>query len=84
MASTHTIAENELAKRYGFRWFRSGAEGSEVAEGELVCPASEAEGFRLTCETCLACSGGQNTKISVFNPVHGSLSTISSFNKAIA
>jgi hypothetical protein len=81
MASTHSKSDNDLARSYGFRWFRS---GDEIGPGEIHCPASEAEGNRLTCEECCACSGGRPSQVSVFIKLHGSPSTVAGFRKAIA
>lgn len=80
MASTHTIDENKEAQERGFRWFRS---GDVIGDGEMLCPASEEAGKRLTCATCLACSGGASSKVSVFIPGHGAPSVISSFRKVL-
>lgn len=79
MASADTIQEMKLAKADGWRTFRvrdvnaSGAEGLQYVN-EMACPASEEQGKRLTCATCMACSGGiDSKKASVTIVVHGSL-----------
>jgi hypothetical protein len=75
MASTDTAAETIVAKKLGWRTFRVRAIGSGPEfSHEFICPASEEANKRLTCSTCMACSGGTNTKkASVTIVVHGSL-----------
>jgi hypothetical protein len=80
MASTHTLDDNDLARNYGFRWFRSGSDG--IGPGEIMCPASAEAGSRLTCEQCLACSGGRASQVSVYIQNHGSAATMKAFGKA--
>jgi hypothetical protein len=79
MASADTMDEFAAAKFAGWRTFRvrdvnaSGAEGLQYVN-EMICPASEEAGKRLTCDTCMACSGGiDSKKASVTIIVHGSL-----------
>jgi len=79
MASVDTMNEFAAAKFAGWRTFRvrdvnaSGAEGLQYVN-EMACPASEEQGKRLTCEDCMACSGGiDSKKASVTIIVHGSL-----------
>lgn len=57
MASTHSLAENELAHSMGWRTFRTITDVSERAGNEIICPASTEGGFKATCETCGACNG---------------------------
>lgn len=75
MASTDTAAETVVAKKLGWRTFRvRQADGTPEFSHEMICPASEEAGKRLTCSTCMACSGGTNSKkASVTIVVHGSL-----------
>ena len=75
MASTDTAAETVVAKKLGWRTFRvRQADGTPEFSHEMICPASEEAGKRLTCSTCMACSGGVNSKkASVTIVVHGSL-----------
>lgn len=75
MASVDTPKETAIAKMDGWRTFRvrSAGSGSEFSH-EMICPASEEAGKRLTCATCMACSGGiDSKKASVTIVVHGSL-----------
>lgn len=75
MASTDTGAETVVAKKLGWRTFRvRQADGKPEFSHEMVCPASAEANKRLTCETCMACSGGiDSKKASVTIVVHGSL-----------
>jgi len=75
MASADTIQEMKLAKADGWRTFRvRPADGKLEFGHELVCPASAEANKRLTCATCMACSGGiDSKKASVTIVVHGSL-----------
>jgi len=75
MASADTPKETALAKMDGWRTFRvRQADGTPEFSHEMVCPASEEAGKRLTCSTCMACSGGiDSKKASVTIIVHGSL-----------
>jgi len=75
MASADTMQEMALAKLNGWRTFRvRGVDDSHVYSKEMACPASAEQGKRLTCEDCMACSGGiDSKKASVTIVVHGSL-----------
>ena len=75
MASVDTPKEMAIAKMEGWRTFRVRvADGSPEYSHEIKCPASAEMNKRLTCDTCMACSGGVNTKkASVTIIVHGSL-----------
>lgn len=57
MASTHTLAENEIAHAAGWRTFRTIASLEELADNEIICPASEEGGYKTSCEQCGACNG---------------------------
>jgi len=75
MASVDTPKEAALAKMDGWRTFRVRvADGSLEFSHEMKCPASAEMNKRLTCDTCMACSGGiDSKKASVTIIVHGSL-----------
>jgi hypothetical protein len=75
MASVDTPKEAALAKMEGWRTFRVRvADGSPEFSHEMKCPASAEMNKRLTCDTCMACSGGTDSKkASVTIIVHGSL-----------
>jgi len=74
MASVDTPKEAAIAKMDGWRTFRvRQADGTPEFSHEMICPASEEAGKRLTCNTCMACSGGVDLKkASVTIVVHGS------------
>ena len=75
MASADTHKEMRLAKAMGWRTFRvRGANDGLEFGHEMICPASAEANKRLTCDTCMACSGGVDSKkASVTIIVHGSL-----------
>lgn len=75
MASADTMQEMALAKLNGWRTFRVRSDDdSHVYSKEMACPASAEQGKRLTCQDCMACSGGVDSKkASVTIVVHGSL-----------
>jgi hypothetical protein len=75
MASADTPKEMAIAKAKGWRTFRVRvADGTPEYSHEMICPASEEANKRLTCEDCMACSGGiDSKKASVTIIVHGSL-----------
>ena len=79
MASADTPKEAALAKMDGWRTFRvRSADGTPEFSHEMICPASEEANKRLTCATCMACSGSgaggvSSKKASVTIVVHGSL-----------
>lgn len=74
MASVDTLGETVRAQAAGWRTFRVKAPDALAAFArEMPCPASEEQGKRLTCEDCMACSGGDSKKASVTIVVHGSL-----------
>lgn len=77
MASTHTTDENDQARAMGWRTFRTRLPDSPLADDEIACPASDEEGKRRTCLTCLACDGGDCRKRSVAIIGHGSPSVLS-------
>jgi len=73
MASVDTQTECDSAKALGWRTFRvrPQTEADDATnKRETVCPASEEQGYRKQCETCLLCNGG-STKVDVVIAVHG-------------
>ena len=75
MASVDSAVEMMKAKLAGWRTFRVRSDDdSHVYSKEMACPASAEQGKRLTCQDCMACSGGiDSKKASVTIVVHGSL-----------
>jgi hypothetical protein len=86
MASCETVDDAKRARSHGWRTFRTEFEELATAHrGEFVCPASEQEGKRQSCETCGACDGanGNPKRASVVIAVHGSPSVLSSYGKHV-
>jgi hypothetical protein len=71
MASCDSVEDLTEARAKGWRTFRVRKPGDPILAGEFACPASEEEGKRLTCETCLACDGGRAQKVSPVIVAHG-------------
>jgi hypothetical protein len=81
MASVHSVAEGDDANGRGWRYFRACNDG-QPAPGEIVCPASDAGGWRRDCTTCNACKGagdrqpGDRLPVSVVIATHGGFGTM--------
>lgn len=74
MASVDNEEELVRAHAMGYRTFRVRHELDFMMESEFACPASDEELKRKTCNECLACSGGVDTrKANVSIIVHGQL-----------
>ena len=58
MASVETRRDAQYAHWRGWRTFRTLLDVNELAQGEILCPASDEAGKRRQCENCLACNGG--------------------------
>lgn len=72
MASVDSEEERREARLAGWRTFRVRTRGSELGDYEIVCPASEEGGHRLTCGECRACSGnGGRARADVAIIAHG-------------
>lgn len=80
MASVDTPAERRAARKKGYRTFRTRAAGAPIEANEIVCPASAESGKRRTCETCLACHGG-NSKTSITIEAHGSAAVMANYKR---
>lgn len=74
MASADTPQDAAEAHSRGYRTFRVGYHRDDYkTPGEVLCPASEEAGKKLTCEQCGYCNGNMTgTRGSVFIPIHGS------------
>ncbi len=57
MASVESASEASQAAALGWRFFRARLAIEPVRADEIVCPASEEAGRRLTCEDCGLCRG---------------------------
>jgi len=87
MASTHTLAENELASSMGWRTFRTIADLTAKTAGEIVCPASAEGGYKANCEMCGACDGRRDMsdgRKSVVILAHGSGGKVAKVEQIIA
>lgn len=73
MASCDTPEQASEAQAKGWRTFTVvPSDCIESRAHELLCPASEQAGRKLTCSECLACGGtGSRHQASVYIPVHG-------------
>jgi hypothetical protein len=73
MASTHSIVENAIAHKMGWRTFRAKLPGEELQANEFYCPSDRG----IECRDCRACDGThletrRSTMRSVAIDVHGS------------
>lgn len=81
MASVDSPAEHAEAVAAGWRTFRVALPGQEERLAkEVLCPASALAGKRLTCERCMACSGG-NRLGSVMIPAHGGFAVMANIKR---
>jgi hypothetical protein len=83
MASVESEREADFAQRLGWRTYRILEDADQLKDNEISCPASEEAGKRRTCSTCMACSGGSNTKRSVAIVAHGPRWKVSRINKLL-
>ena len=88
MASVNSIEEKWEANKKGWRTFRVLMPGDELDSDEFLCPASEEEMYRLTCDTCRACSGVgeelsrvQGANVAIY--AHGSKAVLSGLKRTI-
>lgn len=57
MASVHSPDEQAEAVVRGWRTYRVRQPDSPLAPGEIICPASDEAGHKLTCQRCGVCQG---------------------------
>lgn len=57
MASVETEAGAQEAQAAGWRTFRARRQGESLASNEVICPASNEAGHKLTCQRCGLCRG---------------------------
>ena len=73
MASVESLAGKVKANAMGWRTFRVTSDLSTKTEDEIVCPASEEMGKKVTCEQCSLCNGNwTGRKKNVVILAHGS------------
>lgn len=80
MASCDTPEERPVATAAGWRTFRVRLEVEQPMAGEVICPASEEGGHKLTCEQCRACNGnstGRRGGIVII--AHGSKAKVNAY-----
>ena len=85
MASVDKPDELPIAAAMGYRCFRTRLESEPVQRGESTCPASAEAGHKLTCDTCMACSGATGRRkghIAII--AHGSAGKIGNYKRARA
>lgn len=80
MASTDTAEEYSQAIAKGWRSFRVRGAGETMQRKEIVCPASEEAGKKLSCIDCRACGGADGRKSNIVISVHGSKAKQNKFN----
>ncbi len=73
MASTDDLEGTMDAQSQGWRTFRVATPGGPRQKGEVVCPASEEAGHKVTCFQCGACDGHRrpSVKSNIVIQVHG-------------
>ena len=82
MASADSVADMMDAHAMGWRTFRVVMPGQAPRiRPEAVCPASEEAGRKLTCDTCLACSGADGRKGSIVIQAHGGFAVMANVRK---
>ena len=71
MASVETVVQYREAKRLGYRTFRVKAPHEPVLPTEIVCPASEEAGRKVTCSDCRLCGGSSVKAKDIVINAHG-------------
>lgn len=71
MASVDTEQEAREAQALGWRTFRVRGDVSALQANEIVCPASDEAGHRVTCLQCRLCMGTQKAAKSIAIYAHG-------------
>lgn len=71
MASVDTHAEADAAQAAGWRTFRVRSTSDGLRPREIVCPASEEAGHRVTCLQCRLCMGALRDAKSIAIFAHG-------------
>ncbi len=63
MASVDTVSDQTEAAGRGWRTFRVATPDTGKLRGEVVCPASDEAGHKITCHDCGACDGRRRPKV---------------------
>lgn len=72
MASVDSEEEHARAIAAGWRTFRTRRATDPLLAREIVCPASEEFGYRVTCEQCQLCRGKNRPAKNIAIIAHGS------------
>jgi hypothetical protein len=75
MASVDTPLQQRQARAKGWKTFRVRNDDEPLQPHEFVCPASKEADKKKTCETCLACHGGEwnGKQVTPVIIVHGTI-----------
>lgn len=79
MASVFSEAEAAKAQAAGWRTYRVRTPDQPVAAGEIVCPASNEAGHKLTCADCRLCEGAARDRVNVAIIAHGKPGNLKAF-----
>ena len=71
MASVETLEDALEAQRRGWRTFRVISEVPALYNNEILCPASEEAGKKVTCRQCQLCQGMHKVAKNIGIVVHG-------------
>jgi hypothetical protein len=83
MASCESTEGAIEAQARGWRTFRVRPANAPALATEIVCPAAEEAGKRITCERCGACNGGRSEKRSVVIIGHGGKAVMPSLGRYV-
>jgi hypothetical protein len=84
MASADSEQDAADARAAGWRFFRVAFPGDAPRRldlGESVCPASAEAGYKLTCESCRACSGANGRRGSIVIQAHGGFAVMANVRR---
>lgn len=88
MASCDSVNDALVAQAQGWRTFRIRRPREPLVQWtsglEVVCPASEAGGHRVTCEDCQLCRGRSRPARSIAIVVHGKPGNLAAFRRMSA
>lgn len=82
MASCDTVQEAAHAEMLGYRIFRIRKPGEAALPYEVVCPASEEAGKKLTCDMCRACGGNKaKARANIVITAHGAVGKVNAIKR---